>query len=248
VTRGRLLDPDLLLRAYRAGIFPMAESRDDSDVYWVEPKQRGILPLSGFHLSRSLAKVIRRDVFRVTVNQAFEAVMRACAAPDEGREDSWISAPIIDAYSELHRSGHAHSVECWIGDQLVGGLYGVAIERGFFGESMFSTRTDASKVALAYLVARLKVGGFTLLDCQFLTPHLASLGAIEISRDDYVGLLAGAVAGAVTGAGADGAGAGAPPPDFFALDFLPSPAGAAAVIVSGPASGQRIVQLLGQTS
>lgn len=246
MTSGGLLHPDILLRAYSAGIFPMAESRDDPDVYWVEPKRRGILPLDGFRLSHSLAKTLRRRIFNVTVDQDFEGVMRACAEPQPDREDSWISEEIIAAYTQLHRLGHAHSVETWLDGQLVGGLYGVSIGRAFFGESMFSRATDASKVALAYLVARLKIGGYSLLDCQFITPHLASLGAIEISRDAYRALLSKAVAGAgVSGAGAT---ATATSGDFFALDALAPATGAAATKVSGPASGQFIAQLLGQTS
>ncbi len=254
------LDPDLLLRAYSVGVFPMADSRDAREIFWVEPKKRGILPLDGFHLSRSLAKTIRSDRFRVTVDTAFARVVSLCAEPQPDRPDTWINPQIEAAYADLHARGHAHSVECWHGDALVGGLYGVKLGGAFFGESMFSRQRDASKVALAWLVARMKVGNFSLLDCQFITDHLASLGAIEISRDDYVALLdgalgagaglAGAGVGFAAGAGVAGAAsgglAGASSPDFFALDRLAATDPAATV--SGPISGWRIVQLLGQTS
>ncbi len=246
MTAGSLLHPDILLRAYCAGIFPMAESRDDPDVYWVEPKRRGVLPLDGFHLARSLARTLRRGRFTVTIDEDFAGVMRACAEPQPDREDSWISEDIIAAYVQLYRLGHAHSVECRIDGQLVGGLYGVSIARAFFGESMFSRVPDASKVALAYLVARLRAGGYHLLDCQFITPHLASMGAIEISRSSYMSLLGAAT----SGFGARGAAASAASGDFFALDAVlpPDTDGAAATTVSGPTSGHFIAQLLGQTS
>lgn len=175
------LTPELLLLAYRQGVFPMAEGRDDPAVFWVDPLRRGILPLSGFHLSRSLARTLRRGRFRVTLDEAFEAVVEACAA----REETWINDAILDLYAELHRRGHARSVEVWDGSALVGGCYGVALGGAFFGESMFSRVADASKVALAALVERLRAGGFALLDTQFLTPHLASLGAVEVPRAEY---------------------------------------------------------------
>jgi leucyl/phenylalanyl-tRNA--protein transferase len=239
------LDPDLLLRAYSIGVFPMADSRRARDVFWVEPKKRGILPLDGFRLSRSLAKTLRADRFRVTADTAFGATVAACAAATPDRPDTWINGQIEGAYAELHARGHAHSVECWEGDQLVGGLYGVRLGAAFFGESMFSRARDASKVALAYLVARLRVGGFRLLDCQFLTPHLASLGAIEIGREDYVSLLDGALGAGVAGDWASVAGSA----DFFALDRLDAPSDGVVIdTVSGPISGCRIAQLLGQTS
>lgn len=232
------LDPDLLLRAYTVGVFPMADSRRARDIFWVEPKKRGILPLDGFHLSRSLAKTLRSGRFRVTADADFSAVVRRCAEPTPNRPDTWINPEIERAYAALHARGHAHSIECWLGDELVGGLYGVKLAGAFFGESMFSRVRDASKVALAHLVCRLRVGGFKLLDCQFITDHLASLGAIEIDRDRYVGLLDAAL-------GVSG-GVGSPSPDFGALDRL----GAAetADTVSGPVSGYCIAQLLGQTS
>ena len=237
-----MLDPDLLLRAYSVGVFPMADGRAAPEIFWVEPKKRGILPLNGFRLSHSLAKTIRSDRFVVTADRAFPAVVAACAEATDDRPDTWINAQIEAAYAELHARGHAHSIECWQDGVLVGGLYGVKLGAAFFGESMFSRVRDASKVALAHLVARLRVGNFRLLDCQFITPHLASLGAIEIGRSDYVALLDGAL-GVGPGSGwASLSGAA----DFFALDR----AGAEAVTetVSGPISGCRIAQLLGQTS
>lgn len=236
----RPLDPDLLLRAYAAGIFPMADSRRAREVYWVEPAMRGILPLDGFRLSRSLKKAVRSDRFAVTADHAFAAVIAACA---EARPDgTWINAQIEQACTTLFRRGFAHSIECWRQDELVGGLYGVSLGGAFFGESMFSRATDASKVALAHLVARLRVGRFRLLDCQFLTDHLASLGAMEVTRAHYVGLLGDALA-----AGSDAAGS---PPDFRALERLAEvPAeGADTRSVPGPISGRVIVQLLGHTS
>jgi leucyl/phenylalanyl-tRNA--protein transferase len=242
------LDPDLLLRAYSVGVFPMANSRETDDVFWVEPKKRGVLPLDRFHLSRSLAKTLRSGRFTTTADRDFGAVVALCAQSTPGRPDTWINPQIEAAYGELHARGYAHSIETWEGDpadgRLVGGLYGVRLGAAFFGESMFSRATDASKVALAHLVARLKYGGFQLLDCQFQTDHLASLGAIEIGRSDYVVLLDAALGlgSAASAAGFVAAGSA----DFFALD------GAAetdpATTVSGPVSACRIVQLLGQTS
>ena len=237
------LDPNLLLRAYSVGVFPMASTRDADDVFWVEPKKRGILPLDGFHLSHSLAKTIRSDRYTVTVDRAFRAVVSHCAEATARRPDTWINPDIEVAYAELHRRGYAHSVETWSGDKLVGGLYGVRLGGAFFGESMFSRANDASKVALAYLVARLKVGGFKLLDCQFLTEHLASLGTIEIGRESYVALLDAALGLGSAPAG----GGGASPADFFAIDRTGAPDDVAAT-VAGPISGCRIVQLLGHTS
>ena len=187
------LTPEQLLLAYRAGIFPMAERRDDPSLFWVSPEQRGIIPLQGFHLPRRLARTVKSDRFTVKVDTAFEAVMGECAAPAYGRNESWINDEILALYTALHRQGFAHSVECWREGKLVGGLYGVAIGAAFFGESMFSRERDASKVALVHLVARLILGGFTLLDTQFLTSHLAQFGAVEIPRADYMSLLADAV-------------------------------------------------------
>ena len=175
------LTPDLLLQAYAMGVFPMAEHRADEQVFWVDPQRRGVFPLERFHISRSLAKVMRAGQFRVTTDLAFEQVVTCCA----DRPETWISDRIFQLYNQLHALGHAHSLEVWEGDILVGGVYGVTRGTAFFGESMFSHRTDASKLALAYLVDRLRTSGFTLFDTQFLTPHLASLGAVEISRAEY---------------------------------------------------------------
>lgn len=175
------LSPDLLLHAYASGVFPMAEAADDPDIFWLDPTQRGIIPLDGFHISRSLARRIRRGNFTVTLNRDFAAVVDACA----DRPETWINDTIRSLYIQLHHLGHAHSLEVWQEDTLIGGVYGVHLRSAFFGESMFSRRTDASKIALAYLVDRLRHCGFTLFDTQFLTPHLASLGAIEIPRADY---------------------------------------------------------------
>jgi leucyl/phenylalanyl-tRNA--protein transferase len=244
----RQLDSDLLLRAYAAGIFPMADSRRAREVYWVEPQMRGILPLDEFHLSRSLAKTVRSDRYIVTADRAFVDVIRSCAESRVGAGGTWINAQIEQACNELFERGHAHSVECWHDGELIGGLYGVSLGGAFFGESMFSRARDASKVALAHLVARLRAGGYKLLDCQFMTEHLASLGAVEVPRAAYVGLLGAALS---AGSGADGT--GSPPPDFRALDRLagalpPAADPADARVVAGPISGCVIVQLLGQTS
>ncbi|MEA3063822.1 MAG: leucyl/phenylalanyl-tRNA---protein transferase, partial [Sphingomonadales bacterium] len=198
------IDPDLLLRAYAIGVFPMSDSRDADEVFWVEPRRRAILPLERFRLSRSLRKTIRSGEYRVTCDTAFAEVVERCAE----REETWINADIERSYRLLHERGHAHSVECWHEGALVGGLYGVNLGAAFFGESMFSARRDASKVALAWLVARLKVGGYTLLDCQFMTEHLKSLGAVEVTQKDYLALLESALsAGAPDGSGAAAGGA-----------------------------------------
>ena len=184
------LTPELLLRAYAAGIFPMAESATDPELFWVDPKRRGVIPLDRFHVSRSLARRLRRKDYSVTFDVAFSAVVQGCA----DRPETWINPTILGLYDALHDRGRAHSVEVWQGDQLVGGVYGVVLGSAFFGESMFSRATDASKVALAYLVSRLRAGGFALFDTQFLTDHLASLGAIEVSRDKYHEMLEHALA------------------------------------------------------
>lgn len=183
------ITPEILLRAYAMGIFPMAEARDDPEIHWVDPRRRGVLPLDGFHLSRSLARRMRREGFTVTADRAFDAVVTACAE----REETWISQRIQRLYAALHQMGNAHSVEVWQGDRLVGGVYGVTLGAAFFGESMFSRVTDASKVALAHAVDRLRAGGFQLFDTQFLTPHLASLGGIEVPRAAYHRMLAAAL-------------------------------------------------------
>jgi len=188
------LTPDVLLAAYAEGLFPMAERRDDPDLYWISPEARGVMPLEGFHLPRRLARTVRSDHFEVRVDTAFGAVIEACAAPGPGRNESWINAEIVSLYTALHERGHAHSVECWRAGKLAGGLYGVALGAAFFGESMFSRERDASKVALVHLVARLRHGGFRLLDAQFLTAHLARFGAVEIAREDYLARLSDALA------------------------------------------------------
>lgn len=243
------LDPVLLLKAYAAGIFPMADGRDAPEVYWVEPRKRGVLPLDSFRLSRSLAKTLRSGRFETTADRAFGDVVRLCAEEAADRPSTWINHQIEASVALLHAGGHAHSIETWEKGKLVGGLYGVKLGRAFFGESMFSRATDASKVALAHLVARLRAGGFTLLDCQFITPHLASLGAIEIDRSDYLAALVSAVTGAAAGAGASAGGASAASGDFSALDRLfEAEASPRMTIVSGPASGCFIAQALVQTS
>ena len=255
------LDPRLLLQCYAAGIFPMADSRNAAELYWVEPRNRAILPVHQFHMSRSLRRSLRSGRFHITRDINFAGVISACA----GREETWINDQIETAMLALHATGHAHSIEVWHGGgerpRLVGGLYGVRLGRAFFGESMFSIMPDASKVALAWLVARLKVGGFALLDCQFMTDHLASLGAVSVPRADYVALLSGALGGSSAGgagsgggtgpvlsAGSVGSASGGPaevPPDFLALDRLLEATGAAGA--AGPC-GYVIAQLLGQTS
>jgi leucyl/phenylalanyl-tRNA--protein transferase len=257
------IPPELLLRAYRAGIFPMADARDDPEVYWVEPRLRAILPLDRFHLSHSLARTLRRGRFRVTCNTAFDAVIDQCAAPRPDAPESWISARIRESYRALHALGAAHSIETWMTapdgeERLVGGLYGVGFARVFCGESMFSRVSDASKVALAWLVAALRRGGAELLDCQFTTPHLASLGTEEIPQAEYLALLAKACrpwqpgeaslycgAGSSTGASsppaASAAGAGA----LLALGFAALEADAAG---SASSPGNFIAQSLTHTS
>ena len=187
------LKPELLLRAYAVGIFPMAESRADAEIHWIDPEIRGILPLEAFHLPRRLRRTLRRRQMTVRVDSAFGEVIKACATPSETRRDTWINAPIERLYRDLHEMGFAHSVECWQDDALVGGLYGVSLGGAFFGESMFSRATDASKVALAHLVCRLRLGGYLLLDTQFQTPHLSRFGVIEVSRDEYRAQLSRAV-------------------------------------------------------
>ena len=246
------LDPRLLLQGYAAGIFPMADSRSAEELFWVEPRHRAILPLENFHVSRSLRRAIRSGRYEISCDRDFAGVIAGCAL----RAETWINRELEQAMLALHGSGHAHSIEVWQDGGLVGGLYGVRLGRAFFGESMFSRATDASKVALAWLVARLKVGNFTLLDCQFMTDHLASLGAVSVSREAYVALLSealgstgavGAGSAAAGGRATAGAGSvrGAPPAEFRALDRLLDVTGAAGA--PGPA-GYVISQLLGQTS
>ncbi|MFZ1366640.1 leucyl/phenylalanyl-tRNA--protein transferase [Sphingorhabdus sp.] len=262
------IDLPLLLKAYASGIFPMADRRDDPDSFWVEPRDRAILPLDGLRVSKSLAKVIRQDRFRVTSDQAFADVIALCAEQTGDRRETWINQDIEQAFLTLHERGLAHSVECWDGERLVGGLYG----RAFCGESMFSRATDASKVALVWLVARMRMGGFKLLDCQFMTDHLASLGAIEISQTAYLAMLTDALAetrfqvsmvaspsassAASSSAGASGSGlarAGAAG-DWGALDLLlasglsPDFSGSASSPGAGSSPGKLILHSLTQTS
>ena len=255
---------DLLLSAYAHGIFPMADSREDRESFWVEPQQRAIMPLDGFHVSKSLAKTIRQDRFEVTGDRDFAGVIRLCAESTDDRQETWINSDIEQAFLRLHQMGLAHSVECWRDGRMVGGLYGLAMGRAFFGESMFSRTTDASKVAMAWLIARMKLGGFALLDCQFMTEHLQSLGAIEISQKHYLELLEIALVDlrdqvstvaspsppdASSSAGAAGAGAGAlsAGADWGALDrLLAEPSFGSSTVVSSP--GKLILHSLTQTS
>ena len=242
----KTLDPDLLLRAYSIGVFPMSDGREAQDLYWVEPRRRAIIPLNRFHLSHSLRKTLRSGPYEVTRDTAFGEIIRLCAE----REDTWINAEIEQSYIHLHEAGRAHSIEVWRDGRLAGGLYGVRLGAAFFGESMVSLERDASKVALAWLVARLIVGNFRLLDCQFMTPHLKSLGAVEIDQKDYLALLASALgegSGRADGVAGLSAGASAGPVEFEALDrLLGTPGRDAGAGV--PPSGWVIAQLLGQTS
>ena len=238
--------PDLLLQAYRLGIFPMSDARDDPDIFWVEPKRRAIIPLAGFRPSRSLAKAIRQDRYRVTLDEDFDGVIAACASPRADHAESWISQRIAASYRLLHAAGHAHSVECWDGERLVGGLYGVAFDRVFCGESMFARADNASKVALAWLVAALRRAGFTLLDCQFMTAHLATLGAIELAQADYVSLLDVARSAPPACSLAEAFGELAGRGDGVARSSPASPDAAGAGASSSP--GKRILQSLTQTS
>ena len=188
------ITPEILLRAYAAGIFPMAEDADDPSLFWVEPQTRGIIPLDGVQVSRRLARTVRQDAFAIRIDADFDGVIAGCREAAEGRERTWISARIRRLYGELFDLGHCHTVEAWRGGRLVGGLYGVRLGAAFFGESMFHRERDASKVAFVHLAARLRAGGFRLLDAQFVTDHLASLGAVEIGRRDYGRVLSRAVA------------------------------------------------------
>ena len=262
------LDLDLLVMAYANGVFPMSDARDDPETFWIEPQRRAVIPLDGLKLSKSLKKVIRQDRFAVTSDTVFGRVIASCAEAADDRRDTWINDDIEIAFAALHERGLTHSVECWQDGALVGGLYGLALGRAFFGESMFSRKTDASKVALAWLVARLRLGGFTLLDCQFMTDHLATLGAVEISQAAYLSLLARAVPGdprtvtahmaaqaVVSGSSAAGTSASAGASsvtagDWSALDRLLAPAGDSVVTPSSASSspGKLILQSLTQTS
>ena len=210
------IPPEMLLLAYRSGIFPMADGREDPEIFYVEPRRRAILPLDRFHCSRSLAKLLRQDRFRITCNADFAGVIAACAEPRPDHPETWISRRIEASYLAMHAAGHAHSIEVWEGETLVGGLYGVGFDRVFCGESMFSRADNASKVALACLVAAMKRARMELLDCQFMTDHLASLGAVEIGQDEYCERLARAQAAGGVGVGA-GLGAALGLPEGFAL-------------------------------
>lgn len=192
---GHRIPTDLLLKAYASGVFPMAESADDPEVFWVRPEARGIIPLDAFRTSHSLRKTIRRRHFDIRIDTDFAGVMAACAEERDNRRSTWINGPILEAYVELHRLGHAHSVEAWREERLVGGLYGVTLGRAFFGESMFSRETDASKVCLVHLVERLRERGFVLLDTQFTTDHLKRFGAVDVPRRQYERLLEEALQG-----------------------------------------------------
>lgn len=180
------ITPELLLKAYAFGVFPMAKSRTEQDVHWVQPKERGIIPLDQFHVPRSLRKVLRKGIFEIRTDSAFDAVIEGCAESGPNREDTWINDQIVELFTDLFDAGLAHSVETWIDDKLVGGLYGLAMGSVFFGESMFTRRDNASKVALCHLVAIMKEGGYRLLDTQFITDHLAQFGAVEIDHKDYM--------------------------------------------------------------
>ena len=213
-----ILTPAILLRAYAEGIFPMAERRGDPELFWVSPEMRGIIPLDAFHVPKRLARTVKSDRFAWTADMAFADVMRACAEPTPDRPESWINDEIVRLYTALHAAGHAHSIECWRDGRLVGGLYGVKLGAAFFGESMFTRERDASKVALVHLVARLRRGGFSLLDTQFLTAHLARFGTIEIPRAQYHTLLARAIS-------------------HEAEFYWPAPSGNSGIASSAPASG-----------
>jgi len=239
------IPPEMLLLAYRSGIFPMADGREDPEIFYVEPRRRAIIPLTGFRCSRSLAKLLRHDRYRVSCNEDFAGVIAACAQPRPDHPETWISRRIEASYRAMHATGHAHSIEVWDGETLIGGLYGVAFDRVFCGESMFSRADNASKLALAWLVAAMRFAGMELLDCQFMTEHLASLGAVEISQDDYCERLAraqaagpGAALSAGAGAARGRAGAAVGLPEGFAL-----------LVAAGASSpGKLIAQLLTHTS
>lgn len=238
------LTPEIVLHAYAQGIFPMAERRDDPDLYWVSPEQRGVIPLNAFHVSRRLARTVRSERFRVTSDSAFVDVMRGCAQAVDGRPNTWINEEIIRLYTALFEAGHAHSIECWREDSLVGGLYGVSLGAAFFGESMFSRERDASKVALVHLVARLKVGRYALLDTQFLTKHLTQFGAVEITRLAYLSRLREALAQKAYWPASSGSAAG------FSLSVASGETGLTGL--SGPIAtvwpGSLALQVITQTS
>ncbi len=220
MSRKQDIGPEVLLKAYAFGVFPMAEDRDDPTLYWMDPDYRGIIPLDAVHIPRRLKRTVRRDAYEVRIDSAFESVIRACATPGPGRRATWINERIVELYNALFERGHAHSVECWQDGELVGGLYGVSLGAAFFGESMFSRSRDASKVALVHLLGRLIAGRYKLLDTQYLTEHLAQFGAIEIPRFDYRRRLRRAINMAA---------------DFYAL--APRSSGEAALAAIGPAIG-----------
>lgn len=213
------ITPEVLLKAYACGIFPMAENADDPSLYWFEPDMRGLIPLDGFHLPKRLARTVRSDRFEIFIDRDFEAVIDGCAEPQVGRSRTWINQRIRSLYCKLHEIGHCHSVEAWSDGKLAGGLYGVRLGRAFFGESMFHRERDASKVALVHLVARLRAGGFALLDTQFVTSHLNNFGAVEVSKRHYNRLLERALEGEA---------------DFFALDPDPLPGATALAALGSP--------------
>ena len=223
------ITPQVLLKAYACGIFPMAESAEDNALYWIEPERRGILPLDCVHVPKRLARTIRKGGFEVCIDRHFEEVVEGCAAPRSGRRSTWINGRIRIHYRELFALRHCHTVEVWQDGQLTGGLYGVHLGRAFFGESMFSRARDASKIALVYLIARLKYGGFTLLDTQFVTGHLARFGAIEVSREEFQRFLEAALAGGFAQGSGSGASAAAGAGGFGA--------GGAAAVAGGASAG-----------
>lgn len=238
------LTPEIVLEAYAQGVFPMAERRDDPDLFWVSPDHRGILPLDRFHVSKRLARTVRSDRFQVTSDTAFDAVLRGCAEPAEGREQTWINNEILSLYTGLHRIGHAHSIECWRGGKLVGGLYGVRLGGAFFGESMFSRERDASKVALVHLVGRLIAQGFQLLDAQFLTKHLKTFGAIEIPRNQYLRRLDQALRKPAYWSASSGSSTGSSTAPAFGDLGLTTPVDA--TVLASP--GAFVLQVITQTS
>jgi leucyl/phenylalanyl-tRNA---protein transferase len=258
------ITPQVLLKAYTCGIFPMAESAEDNALYWIEPERRGILPLDRVHIPKRLARTIRSGGFEVKIDRNFEAVIDGCAAPRSGRRSTWINGRIRSLYRELFALGHCHTIEVWQDGALTGGLYGVHLGRAFFGESMFSRARDASKIALVYLVARLKYGGFTLLDTQFVTGHLARFGAIEVSREEFQrfleaalgggGLAHGSGSGASAASGSGGGGAGAAAAaggaggGAGAASAAGGASGAAFALLSEGAGAETVLQLVSQTS
>jgi len=249
------ITPQVLLKAYACGIFPMAESAEDNALYWIEPERRGILPLDRVHVPKRLARTIRGGGFEVKIDQNFEAVIEGCAAPRSGRRSTWINGRIRSLYRELFALGHCHTIEVWQDGALTGGLYGVHLGRAFFGESMFSRARDASKIALVYLVARLKYGGFILLDTQFVTGHLARFGAIEVSREEFQRFLEAALAGGLAqgngsaaGASASAGGGGSGAASGAAAGAAGASGGGAFALLPEGAGAETVLQLVSQTS